>query len=49
MKKFLESQFEQDVKLIQKPKEVIFIGKANCGKSSLINKVLDFPSCRVSK
>lgn len=49
MKKFLEGQFEQDVKLIQKPKEVVFIGKANTGKSSLINKILDFPSCRISK
>lgn len=49
MKKFLRDQFEKDVFLLKKPKEVIFVGNGKSGKSSLINDVLNYQSCRVSK
>ncbi len=49
MKKFLQQQFEKDKHLLKTPKEILFIGKPNCGKSSLINDVLEFKSCRISK
>lgn len=49
MREFLETQFKEDVSLLQKPREVVFIGNGRAGKSSLINRILDFESCRVSK
>ena len=47
--KFLDEQYAKDQKLISKPKEIIFIGKSNVGKSSLLNKLLESQACRVSK
>ena len=47
--KFIEEQYEKDQKLIAKPKELMFIGKSNVGKSSLLNRLLGTDACRVSK
>jgi GTP-binding protein len=49
MKKFLCEQYNQDKKLIEKPREVLFVGKGNVGKSSLINEILNIDAARTSK
>ena len=49
MKKFFDEQYIKDKSLIEKPKEILFIGKGNVGKSSLINKILEIDAARISK
>ena len=46
---YLKEQGEKDRSLIKRPKEVLFLGAANNGKSSLINALLKKDVCRVSK
>lgn len=45
---YLKDQYAKDRALIKRPKEVLFLGAANNGKSSLINAVLRKDVCRVS-
>lgn len=49
MKKFFDEQYKKDKSLIQKPKEILFIGKGNVGKSSLVNEILQIDAARISK
>ena len=45
----MRQELEENKKLIKKPREVLFLGAANTGKSSLINRILKQKICRVSK
>lgn len=45
----LKKQREEDITRLVKPKEVMFCGRSNIGKSSLINAIFESEVCRKSK
>ena len=45
----MTEQRNKDVSVIQKRKEILFMGKSNSGKSSLLNEILGTKVCNVSK
>lgn len=46
----LKSQHDEDITLLQKPKEILFSGRSNIGKSSMISTIFfDTASTRVGK
>lgn len=45
----MTQQRKEDVGAIRKKKEVLFMGKSNSGKSSLVNRVLGTEAARVSR
>ena len=42
-------QRKTDASVIKKKKEILFMGKSNSGKSSLLNAILGTKVCNVSK
>lgn len=45
----LKKQREEDITKLVKPKEIMFCGRSNIGKSSIINAVFNSKLCRQSK
>lgn len=45
----LKKQRQEDITRLVKPKEVMFCGRSNIGKSSLINTIFEAEVCRKSK
>ncbi|KAM3132797.1 hypothetical protein pb186bvf_015102 [Paramecium bursaria] len=49
LSEFLIEQFQKDMEMLYKPKEILFIGRSNVGKSSLINAITNQQMGKVSK
>ena len=49
IEKYLKKQYEEDTCFVKPAKEVLFVGRTNSGKSTLINKLLMTNICHTSR